>query len=133
MGAGPAAGTSATTCTPGPWYIGRMYQALEDLPINFGLLGKGNASLPLPLNEQVEAGVMGQLVDDRPADFLRQILGVGEVLLERQPEQDDPGRDRDEVAAPLVERDALVQPVQRLVRGEAVLAPLVRRGFVGDH
>ncbi|HEU5134235.1 MAG TPA: urease subunit alpha [Steroidobacteraceae bacterium] len=58
-GTGPAAGTSATTCTPGPWYIGRMYQALEDLPINFGLLGKGNASLPGPLNEQIEAGVMG--------------------------------------------------------------------------
>jgi urease subunit alpha len=58
-GTGPAAGTSATTCTPGPWYIGRMYQALEELPINFGLLGKGNASLPLPLEEQVEAGVMG--------------------------------------------------------------------------
>jgi urease subunit alpha len=58
-GTGPAAGTSATTCTPGPWYIGRMYQALEDLPLNFGLLGKGNASLPLPLEEQVEAGVMG--------------------------------------------------------------------------
>ena len=45
-GTGPAAGTSATTCTPGPWYIERMYQALEELPINFGLLGKGNASLP---------------------------------------------------------------------------------------
>jgi urease subunit alpha len=58
-GTGPAAGTSATTCTPGPWHIGRMYQALEDLPLNFGLLGKGNASLPLPLAEQIEAGVMG--------------------------------------------------------------------------
>jgi urease subunit alpha len=58
-GTGPAAGTSATTCTPGPWHIGRMYQALEDLPLNFGLLGKGNASLPLALAEQVEAGVMG--------------------------------------------------------------------------
>jgi urease subunit alpha len=58
-GTGPAAGTNATTCTPGPWYIERMYQALEELPINFGLLGKGNASLPLPLEEQVEAGVMG--------------------------------------------------------------------------
>jgi len=58
-GTGPAAGTSATTCTPGPWYIGRMYQALDELPINFGLLGKGNASLPAPLDEQVEAGVMG--------------------------------------------------------------------------
>jgi urease subunit alpha len=58
-GTGPAAGTSATTCTPGPWYISRMYQALEELPINFGLLGKGNASLPAPLEEQVIAGVMG--------------------------------------------------------------------------
>jgi urease subunit alpha len=58
-GTGPAAGTSATTCTPGPWYIERMYQALDALPINFGLLGKGNASLPAPLEEQVEAGVMG--------------------------------------------------------------------------
>jgi urease subunit alpha len=58
-GTGPAAGTSATTCTPGPWHIGRMYQALDALPINFGLLGKGNAALPLPLEEQVEAGVMG--------------------------------------------------------------------------
>ncbi|HMN46446.1 MAG TPA: urease subunit alpha [Povalibacter sp.] len=58
-GTGPAAGTSATTCTPGPWYIERMYQALEELPINFGLLGKGNASLHAPIAEQVEAGVMG--------------------------------------------------------------------------
>ena len=58
-GTGPAAGTSATTCTPGPWYIARMYQALEALPLNFGLLGKGNASLPAPLAEQIEAGVMG--------------------------------------------------------------------------
>ena len=58
-GTGPAAGTSATTCTPGPWYIERMYQALEELPINFGLLGKGNASLAEPLDEQIEAGAMG--------------------------------------------------------------------------
>jgi urease subunit alpha len=58
-GTGPAAGTSATTCTPGPWYIDRMYQALDELPINFGLLGKGNASVPGPLEEQVVAGVMG--------------------------------------------------------------------------
>jgi len=58
-GTGPAAGTSATTCTPGPWFIERMYQAVEDFPINIGLLGKGNASLPQALNEQVEAGVMG--------------------------------------------------------------------------
>ncbi len=58
-GTGPATGTNATTCTPGPWHIERMYQALEDLPMNFGLLGKGNASLPEGLVEQVKAGVMG--------------------------------------------------------------------------
>jgi urease subunit alpha len=58
-GTGPAAGTNATTCTPGPWHIERMYQSLEALPINFGLLGKGNASLPGPLDEQIEAGAMG--------------------------------------------------------------------------
>jgi urease subunit alpha len=58
-GTGPATGTAATTCTPGPWHIERMYEALEGLPLNFGLLGKGNASLPAPLEEQVRAGVMG--------------------------------------------------------------------------
>jgi urease subunit alpha len=58
-GTGPAAGTSATTCTPGPWHIARMLQALDELPMNFGLLGKGNASLPAALDEQVLAGVMG--------------------------------------------------------------------------
>jgi urease subunit alpha len=58
-GTGPATGTNATTCTPGPWYIHRMLQALDALPMNFGLLGKGNASLPYALNEQVEAGAIG--------------------------------------------------------------------------
>ncbi len=58
-GTGPAAGTKATTCTPGPWNIKRMYQAVEELPINFGFLGKGNASLPQALEEQVQAGAMG--------------------------------------------------------------------------
>jgi urease subunit alpha len=58
-GTGPAAGTAATTCTPGPWHIARMYQAIEALPMNFGLLGKGNASLPEPLEEQIRAGAMG--------------------------------------------------------------------------
>jgi urease subunit alpha len=58
-GTGPAAGTAATTCTPGPWHIARMYQATEELPMNFGLLGKGNASVPGPLEEQIRAGVMG--------------------------------------------------------------------------
>jgi len=58
-GTGPATGTNATTCTPGPWYIARMYQAVEELPINFGFLGKGNASRPEALEEQVDAGAMG--------------------------------------------------------------------------
>jgi urease subunit alpha len=58
-GTGPATGTAATTCSPGPWHIGRMLQALEAFPMNFGLLGKGNASLRLPLREQVAAGAMG--------------------------------------------------------------------------
>jgi urease subunit alpha len=58
-GTGPAAGTNATTCTPGPWHLSRMYQALDELPMNFGLLGKGNASLPEPLEEQIRAGAMG--------------------------------------------------------------------------
>jgi urease subunit alpha len=58
-GTGPATGTAATTCTPGPWNIARMLQAVEALPMNFGLFGKGNASLPQPLAEQVEAGAIG--------------------------------------------------------------------------
>ena len=58
-GTGPADGTNATTCTPGPWNIGRMLQAVDDLPVNFGLLGKGNASRPEPLIEQVLAGACG--------------------------------------------------------------------------
>lgn len=58
-GTGPAAGTNATTCTPGPWHIERMLEALDALPMNFGLLGKGNASLPGPLEEQIAAGAIG--------------------------------------------------------------------------
>jgi urease subunit alpha len=58
-GTGPATGTNATTCTPGPWHLARMLQAVEGLPINFGFLGKGNASLPAALDEQIEAGAMG--------------------------------------------------------------------------
>jgi urease subunit alpha len=55
-GTGPAHGTLATTCTPGPWHIGRMLQALDAFPINFGLSGKGNASKPEALVEMVNAG-----------------------------------------------------------------------------
>ena len=58
-GTGPATGTAATTCSPGPWHIGRMLQSLDAFPMNFGLLGKGNASLRLPLREQVAAGAIG--------------------------------------------------------------------------
>jgi urease subunit alpha len=58
-GTGPATGTKATTCTPGPWNIHKMLQATNDMPMNFGFLGKGNTSLPLALKEQIEAGVCG--------------------------------------------------------------------------
>ncbi len=63
-GTGPATGTLATTCTPGPWNIHRMLEAAEALPINIGLLGKGNTSQPQGLIEQVEAGVMGLKVHE---------------------------------------------------------------------
>jgi urease subunit alpha len=58
-GTGPAHGTFATTCTPGPWHIERMLQAADGYPINLGFLGKGNASQPQPLREQIEAGAIG--------------------------------------------------------------------------
>jgi urease subunit alpha len=58
-GTGPTAGTSATTCTPGAWHIHRMLEVLEELPLNFGLLGKGNASLTPALKEQIRAGALG--------------------------------------------------------------------------
>jgi len=58
-GTGPATGTNATTCTPGPWNLFRMRQAADALPVNIGLLGKGNASLPQALEEQIAAGAIG--------------------------------------------------------------------------
>ena len=58
-GTGPATGTNATTCTPGIWNIHRMLQAADGMPMNLGFLGKGNASLPIALEEQVHAGAMG--------------------------------------------------------------------------
>ena len=58
-GTGPATGTNATTCTPGPWNIHRMLQAADELPMNLGFLGKGNASLPGALREQIAAGAIG--------------------------------------------------------------------------
>jgi urease subunit alpha len=58
-GTGPATGTFATTCTPGPWNIERMLQAADRFPMNLGFLGKGNASRPEALREQIEAGAVG--------------------------------------------------------------------------
>ena len=58
-GTGPATGTNATTCTPGSWHISRMLEAADSFAMNLGFLGKGNASLPEPLEEQVKAGAMG--------------------------------------------------------------------------
>jgi urease subunit alpha len=58
-GTGPATGTFATTCTPGPWHIERMLEAAEGYPMNLGFLGKGNASLPEALREQIVAGAIG--------------------------------------------------------------------------
>ena len=58
-GTGPAAGTSATTCTPGPWHIRSMLKAAEAFPMNLGFLGKGNVSVPEPAREQIRAGALG--------------------------------------------------------------------------
>ncbi|MGA1204746.1 MAG: urease subunit alpha [Opitutales bacterium] len=58
-GTGPAAGTNATTCTPGGWYIRKMLEAADDYPVNLGFFGKGNCSSEVPLIEQVKAGVIG--------------------------------------------------------------------------
>ena len=58
-GTGPATGTNATTCTPGPWNIGKMLQATDFMPMNLGFMGKGNASLPIALEEQLLAGACG--------------------------------------------------------------------------
>ncbi|HQT26859.1 MAG TPA: urease subunit alpha, partial [Burkholderiales bacterium] len=58
-GTGPATGTCATTCTPGPWHLHAMLQAAEAFPMNLGFMGKGNVSLPEPAREQIEAGAIG--------------------------------------------------------------------------
>jgi len=58
-GTGPATGTNATTCTPGEWNLARMFEAVENFPMNFGFLGKGNASSAAPLEEQIAAGACG--------------------------------------------------------------------------
>ncbi|VAW50808.1 Urease alpha subunit [hydrothermal vent metagenome] len=80
-GTGPSTGTNATTCTPGPWNIHRMLEAAEAFPMNLGFMGKGNASQPQPLHEQVNAGAMGlKLHEDwgtTPAS-IRNCLSVAE-------------------------------------------------------
>src|SRR5271167_2019915 len=58
-GTGPATGTDATTCTPGAWNMYRMLESADAFPMNLGFLGKGNASIPAPLREQVDAGAIG--------------------------------------------------------------------------
>ncbi|SFU51811.1 urease subunit alpha [Pseudoduganella namucuonensis] len=58
-GTGPAVGTAATTCTPGPWHLHAMLSAADAFPMNLGFLGKGNVSMPLPLEEQIRAGAIG--------------------------------------------------------------------------
>jgi urease subunit alpha len=63
-GTGPADGTRATTCSPGEWHIGRMLRAADVLPVNWGLLAKGNASEQAPLREQIEAGACGLKVHE---------------------------------------------------------------------
>ncbi len=82
-GTGPSSGTNATTCTPGPWNIHRMLEAAEAFPMNLGFMGKGNASLPDALHEQVAAGAMGlKLHEDwgtTPA-AIHNCLNVAEVL-----------------------------------------------------
>jgi urease subunit alpha len=87
-GTGPATGTFATTCTPGPWNIERMLQAADAFPMNLGFLGKGNASLPAALHEQINAGVIGlKLHEDwgtTPA-AISNCLDVAEELTRRWP------------------------------------------------
>jgi urease subunit alpha len=70
-GTGPAAGTNATTCTPGPWNIYRMLQAADAFPVNLGFLGKGNTSQPQGLVEQVQAGAIGVKAARRLGNYPR--------------------------------------------------------------
>src|SRR5271155_714900 len=82
-GTGPAAGTSATTCTPGPWHLARMLQAAEGIPVNLGFFGKGNASEPRALIEMVEGGACGlKLHEDwgTPPAAIDPCLGVAEQV-----------------------------------------------------
>jgi len=82
-GTGPASGTKATTCTPGVWHVHRMLLQTIDLPVNVGLLGKGNVSAPGPIEEQVRAGVCGLKLHEDWGTTPRAIdvcLGVADAL-----------------------------------------------------
>ena len=82
-GTGPATGTFATTCTPGPWHIERMLQAADAFPMNLGFMGKGNASQPQALREQVAAGAIGlKLHEDwgTTPSAIDQCLSVADAL-----------------------------------------------------
>ncbi len=82
-GTGPATGTNATTCTPGSWNIARMLQAVENMPLNFGFLGKGNSSNPEALREQILAGACGlKLHEDwgTTPEAIRTCLNVADEL-----------------------------------------------------
>ena len=80
-GTGPAAGSKATSFTPGEWNIHRKLQAVEDLPVNIGLLGKGSASTPEPIIEQVRAGAIGMKIHEdwgaTPAALHQSLIGCG--------------------------------------------------------
>ncbi len=85
-GTGPAAGTAATTCTPGPWHLARMLQAAEAIPVNLGFFGKGNASDPRALVEMVEGGACGlKLHEDwgTTPSAIDTCLGVAEAVRHR--------------------------------------------------
>lgn len=73
-GVGPSDGTNATTCTPGPWNIARMLEALDDVPLNFGLLGKRNDSLEDGVIEQIETGVYGLKLHEEGDQLLLQLM-----------------------------------------------------------
>ena len=94
-GTGPATGTNATTCTPGPWHLGRMIQAAEGFPMNLAFAGKGNASLPSALEEQIKGGAAALKLHEDWDDARRDRLLPVDRRRVRRP-GDDPHRHADE-------------------------------------
>ncbi len=83
-GTGPATGTAATTCTPGPWHLARMLQAVEHLPVNIALAGKGNASRPAALEEMIRAGASSMKLHEdwgttRPRSTAASMWRIGSI------------------------------------------------------